>query len=621
MVLFITSFIAGFLTILAPCILPLLPVTLGGAVADAHNRRRPFIIIASLSVSVFVFTLLLKGSTALLDVSPSVWTYLSAIILGIYGLSLMFPYSWAKLMLKMPGHTAGERAVSDSRSSAVIVGLALGPVFTTCSPTFFLILATVLPQSFAAGIIDLVAYVVGLALALLLVSWIGQKLVTKLEWTINPTGWFRRTLGVLFALIAVCIAVGLDKKIETSILQSGFFDVTSLEQKIHQALDGTDMPPAPDAVDVVRSANAPQGNSCTTTSCVNGTDTSSSTTTSASTASSTTASAKIETYISQKIPGEVKGGKYVEIAKPAGFVNSGPLKLADFVGKKVILVDFIDYSCINCERTFPYMKDWWSKYKDQGLEIIAFHTPEFAFERDLKNVEAAAKQFGLEFPIVLDNDYATWNAYHNQYWPHKYIIDIHGNVVYEHIGEGEYDNTEKEIVKQLNIRKQTLGENGTVTLGANPMPANYLVQTASPETYFGAQRNEYFGNGDRGRPVHGLFEIPVILDPNVFYLGGTWDVVSEYAQGTASSSVAYVFTAAKMYLVAETSTGKPIQAQILLDGVPIPATVAGDDVKDGVLTITGSRLYNLYKNQLPGRHRIDIIWKSAGARMYTFTFG
>src|SRR5262249_31175168 len=152
-------------------------------------------------------------------------------------------------------------------------------------------------------------------------------------------------------------------------------------------------------------------------------------------------------------------GRYIEIQDPAGFVNTpggAPITIGQFVGKKVILIDFVDYSCINCERTFPYLNEWWSKYQNQGLEIIAIHTPEFSFEKDINNVEMAAKQFGIQFPIVLDNNYATWNAYQNEYWPHKYLIDIHGNIVYDHIGEGGYDETEAEIVKLLNERKQVL---------------------------------------------------------------------------------------------------------------------------------------------------------------------
>lgn len=244
MVLFAVSFIAGVLTVLAPCVLPLLPVTLGGAMAEAGNRRRPLVIIGSLAVSVFIFTLLLKGSTALLGTSPTFWSYVSAIILIAFGLTLLFPITWAKIVLKLPGHNKPESWMAKGYQSRshwwgdILVGAALGPVFTTCSPTFFVILATVLPQSLGLGIIDLLAYIVGLSLSLLLIAYIGQKLVGKLDWAIDPNGWFRKALGVLFIVVAVVIVFGWDKQIEAKILNSGFFDVTTLEQNIHQSLEG-----------------------------------------------------------------------------------------------------------------------------------------------------------------------------------------------------------------------------------------------------------------------------------------------------------------------------------------------------------------------------------------------
>ena len=320
-------------------------------------------------------------------------------------------------------------------------------------------------------------------------------------------------------------------------------------------------------------------------------------------------------------PAERNEGKYIELAKPAGFVNSAPFKLADLVGKKVILVDFIDYSCINCERTFPYMNDWYSKYKDQGLEIVAFHTPEFSFEKDVKNVTAAAKMFKLMFPIVLDNDYATWNAYQNEYWPHKYLINIHGQVVYDHIGEGAYDETESEIVHLLNERKQFLGESGVVNVAGTPMP-DYTIQTQSPETYFGAMRNESFGNGTPYLTGTGSYTIPANLSPNTFYLGGKWDIQREYAEtAEAGAQVSYLFKANKVYIVAATADGSPADATIQIDGKPIPAGVSGADVKDGTLTIDMSRLYGLFAQPTPEPHRIDIIFKKVGARIFTFTFG
>ena len=572
MTLFIVSFIAGILTVLAPCVLPLLPVILAGSLSETKNKRRPLIIIASLSISVFIFTLLLKGSTALIGASPTFWNYISGTILLGFGLTLIFPIAWAKIVLKIPGHNKPDRWITKgfntqgSTMTDIIVGAALGPVFTTCSPTFFVILATVLPQNLAMGLIDLAAYIIGLALVLLLVAFVGQRVIDKLGWAIDPSGWFRKILGVLFIILAVSIAFGYDKKVESVILNSGFFDVTTLEQSIHQKLE-------------------------------NGSPTSSTTNVGAR-------------------------GNYVEIQHPAGYVNSDPFTLSDFIGKKVILVDFIDYSCINCERTFPYLENWWNTYKDQGLEVVAIHTPEFSFEKNINNVQMAAQRFGLTFPIVLDNDYATWNAYGNEYWPHKYLIDIHGNVVYDKIGEGGDDEVQAEIVKLLTERSAFLGLNNTISAGSSTIP-DYTVQANSPETYFGANRNEYFGNGVPYFVQTHTFIEPNTLTPNQFYLGGQWHIDSEYAETDGTSSqLSYVFDATKMYLIAESKDGTSVSARVLIDGKPIDPQFDGADVSSSsTLEINESRLYNLYSNQIPGQHRIDIIFSKPGVRAYTFTFG
>jgi cytochrome c biogenesis protein CcdA/thiol-disulfide isomerase/thioredoxin len=603
MTLFIISFIAGVLTVLAPCILPLLPVILAGSVSETSNRRRPFIIIGSLSLSVLIFTLLLKGSTALITISPTFWTYVSAVILAGFGLTLLFPIAWAKLVLKIPGHNKPDRWISkgygekESVWSDIVVGAALGPVFTTCSPTFFIIIATVLPQSLAMGIVDLAAYIIGLALSLLLIATLGQKLIGHLDWATNPEGAFRKVLGVVFILIAVAIATGYDKKLEANILAGGFFDVTKIEQSLNEALQPrkTDfgandklVPPTEPTADSTVSGFTPP----------------------------------VSSIPAKLAPGATRSqGKYTEFQNIAGYVNSDPIKLADFVGKKVILVDFIDYSCINCQRTFPYMNDWWKKYSGQGLEIIAIHTPEFAFEKDIDNVRKGIGQFGLKFPIVLDNSYSTWNAYNNSYWPHKYLIDIKGNVVYDHAGEGAYDETEKIIVDLLNERKQALGQTDWVKLGVTAVE-DYSVQTASPETYFGSARNELFGNGIPGQSGQHEYTVPADLVPNHFYLGGTWDIQREYAQNvSASTTLSYIFAATKAYLVAQSPDGTRFTAHVLIDGREIPDPWAGGDVKKGTLMIDSSRLYSLYANPTLGRHRIDIIFNKPGVRVYTFTFG
>ena len=613
MILFTVSFIAGVLTVLAPCVLPLLPVTLGGAMAEAGNRRRPLIIIASLATSVFVFTLLLKGSTALLNTSPSFWSYVSAVILITFGLTLIFPVAWARIVLTLPGHNKPESWVAKGYQSRshwwgdVLVGAALGPVFTTCSPTFFVILATVLPQSLGMGIIDLLAYIVGLSLALLAIAYLGQKLVGRLDWATDPEGFFRKALGALFIIVAVAIVFGWDKKIETAILDSGFFDVTNLEQSIHLKLQGAHSYPVSGSVPNPFETPLSAGTSTPiSTAGVPGTGQ----------MGATAAPSNLPPP-----PQEQDEGRYIEIADPAGFVNSNPFKLSDFVGQKVILIDFIDYSCINCERTFPYLEDWWNKYKDQGLEVVAIHTPEFAFEKDIKNVQAAAKQFGLTFPIVLDNDYATWNAYQNEYWPHKYLIDIHGNIVYDKVGEGGDDEVESEIVKLLGDRLQFLGQSGSINTGTSTMP-DYTVEAESPETYFGAMRNDYFGNGVPELTGDSAYTEPASLQPDLFYLGGKWHIDQQYAENqTASTTLSFVFTATNVNLVAASADGTPVTATVLIDGRSIPNTWAGTEVKNGILTITGSRLYDLYNNPTLGRHRIDIIFDKPGAQVYTFTFG
>lgn len=140
---------------------------------------------------------------------------------------------------------------------------------------------------------------------------------------------------------------------------------------------------------------------------------------------------------------------YIEFVDPSGFVNSDPFALADYIGKKIIVLEFITYSCINCQRTFPYLIDWHKKYADDGVLVIGIHTPEFAFEHDIDNVRDAMQKEGITFPIVLDNDYRTWRAYNNHYWPHRYIIDLNGNIVWDHVGEGKYDETELVINKLL----------------------------------------------------------------------------------------------------------------------------------------------------------------------------
>jgi len=232
------SFIAGVLTVLAPCILPLLPVIIGGSVQD-NRVIRPVIITLSLAVSIVLFTLVLKASTVFIDIPQSFWTYFSGGIILLFALSLLFPVTWAQLLQKITPKKfslkhASEKALFEQSKKEgylpmILMGAALGPVFASCSPTYFLILGTVLPQSFLIGLLNLIVYALGLSLIMFVVAFAGQKALGKLNIASDPRGWFKRGLGILFLIVAVGILTGIDKKIEIALLDSGF-NVSNFEQ-------------------------------------------------------------------------------------------------------------------------------------------------------------------------------------------------------------------------------------------------------------------------------------------------------------------------------------------------------------------------------------------------------
>ncbi|HEY4519621.1 MAG TPA: redoxin family protein [Candidatus Paceibacterota bacterium] len=314
-----------------------------------------------------------------------------------------------------------------------------------------------------------------------------------------------------------------------------------------------------------------------------------------------------------------QGDPYREIANPAGFVNTDGITIKELVGTKVIIVDFMTYSCINCQRTFPYLNAWYKKYKDQGLEIVGIHTPEFAFEKNIDNVRDAMKRFGIMHPVVLDNDYGTWNAYGNRYWPNKYVIDIHGNIVYSHAGEGAYEETEMKIQELLRERAEVLGSSVAFAgeLASSDMPP--LKNFArSPETYFGAWRNEYFANGMPGREGEQTHALPDTLMRNALYLDGTWNIEDQFAESVRDSSVFYRYNAGDVFIVADADN--PISVEVFQDGKRIDVA-AGADVRDGIVTMQESRLYKLIHNREPGEHTLELRVGGKGLRFYAFTFG
>ena len=243
MELIVLSFIAGILTVLAPCVLPLLPVIIGGSVTD-RNPWRPVIITLSLAGSIVLFTLLLKATSLLIDIPQYFWTYFSGGIILVFAFSLLFPTTWAKMLHRVGvgriEQSANQSLYNNSKKTGLVgmvaTGAALGPVFASCSPTYFFVLGTVLPASWWLGILNLVVYSLGLATVMFVVSYAGQRMLSGLNSLSDPHGWFKKTLGILFLIVGLGIVTGYDKKLEIAILDAGFFDISVVEQKL---LDNT----------------------------------------------------------------------------------------------------------------------------------------------------------------------------------------------------------------------------------------------------------------------------------------------------------------------------------------------------------------------------------------------
>lgn len=327
------------------------------------------------------------------------------------------------------------------------------------------------------------------------------------------------------------------------------------------------------------------------------------------------AATSITELTTDHLPMDGKDKKFTpakEIVSPAGFINTEPLKLGDLVGQQVILVDFWTYSCINCQRTLPYLNAWHDTYKNQGLTIVGVHTPEFAFEQHKENVQAAVDKYEIKYPVVLDNNYATWQAYGNRYWPRKYLIDIDGYIVYDHIGEGGYEETERKIQELLKERSARLKTNEAITQEL-ARPKNTIAASrnvGSPEVYFGSQRNKLLRNGTPLQTGVQHLAAPPATALNQLFLSGQWDIQPEYAQNLATpASIIFQYKAKDVYFVA--SAEQPVPISVKQDGKLVDVEVV----------IQQDQLYTIVHNKAVGEHTLELIPAAPGLRAFTFTFG
>lgn len=549
MITALLSLLAGALSVLAPCVLPFLPVIVGGSVG-AGSRRRPYLIAAGLTVSLLTFTLLLKATTAFINIDPRVWQIGSGTLVVVLGFTMLFPGLWARvagwLRLGEGSHALLDKAQSSGRGAtvqALLIGASLGPVFSSCSPTYAWVIATVLPAEPAAAVIFLTFYCVGMAGTLLAVSLAGRTLVDRLGWAANPRGWFQRVIAVGFIVVGLLVATGVDKQVQAWAVDR-YPGLAGIEQQLVPT-DGDTR------------AELPRSS----------------------------------------------GGEITGISE---WINSDPLTLRELRGK-VVLVDFWTYSCINCIRTQPYLNAWYDRYQEQGLEIVGVHAPEFAFEKVPENVKRAVKDAKIRYPVALDNDFATWNAFHNRYWPAKYLFDKDGNLVWSHFGEGDYDEAEAQIRKLLHAD------------GDSARPSGEILQHSagqSPETYLGTAR----ASGIVGDTLHSgphEYQPADRLRPNEWTLGGTWKADDESITAQSDqATLTYRFAGKSMYLVMQGPPGSTVSVSV--EGGAVPG---GEDVVDGNVKVSDARLYKLVElPEFSDGQKVTLTF-SKGVTANAFTFG
>jgi thiol-disulfide isomerase/thioredoxin len=319
-------------------------------------------------------------------------------------------------------------------------------------------------------------------------------------------------------------------------------------------------------------------------------------------------------------------GEIPSFAGATLWLNSPPLTPESLRGK-VVVVDFWTYSCINCLRALPYVQSWYRKYKDHGLVVIGVHAPEFAFEKDPNNVRRAVADLKVAYPVALDNDYAIWQAFNNQYWPAHYFIDATGHIRAHHFGEGNYDESEQTIRTLLTEAGQSglppPGMGGAKAVGVQAPPDEAHDQ--SPETYVGYRRAENFASprGFAQDQAH-TYSAPAALKLNQWALGGSWNVDPEKAVlGTSGGKLEFRFYARDLHLVlGPGSGGKPVRFRVTLDGAAPAASHGADTDSSGAGVVDGQRLYQLIRQSGDvGEHVFSIEFLDPGVQAYSFTFG
>ena len=581
--LIIFGFVAGAATAVSPCVLPVLPVALSAGATG--GRRRPAGIVAGLVASFTFATVALVYVIDALGLPDDLIRNLAIAVLIGFGLVLLLPALSSRLEAWVSRFTARftPKSGGDGFWSGTLVGASLGLVYAPCAgPILASVITVSATQDFNVDRLAIAfAYALGSALVLYLLMIGGRKLIAPLA---RSAGWIQAATGVVMIVFGLVMAAQWDLKFQTWIAD----DLPAVVVNPTRDLESSD-------ASIERLAELRSGHF-------------------------SEEATQIASGAAAVQDGESRASDLPVIAPAPEFQGTGqwfntpgdrPLTMAELRGR-VVLIDFWTYTCINCIRTQPWLNAMYERYADKGLTIIGVHTPEFPFERDAGNVEDAIERAGIKYPVVQDNDYAIWNSYANQYWPAKYFIDASGQVRFANFGEGDYEQSEEVIRELLADAGRRPGAGRT---GASGIKVNYA--TLTPESYLGTTRADRFENGI---PLPGVRDFGALKKPRPDWLafGGRWNLGPDEAM-SEGGKIAVNFNARRVYLVLS-SPGRPRVARIELDGRPVTAKEAGADLRSGVVTVKGERLYSLIDLPKSGRHLLEVS-PEAGIRGYAFTFG
>jgi cytochrome c biogenesis protein CcdA/thiol-disulfide isomerase/thioredoxin len=576
MLIYLLAFVGGVLTILSPCILPVLPFVFAHADRPFRRAGLPLLLGMALTFSL-VATAAAYGGHWVVRLNQG-GRYVAMFVFLILGLTLLFPglaETLTRPLVRAGSHLQGAPTTETSVGKSFLLGISTGLLWAPCAgPILGLILTGAAIQGPGArSSFLLLSYALGAATSLAIALFAGKKVFSTMKNSLRFDIWIRRTLGAAVIVGVVAIALGWDTNLLAKI---SFVNTATAEEHLIHAFGAPKLAPT--------NVNA-----------------------------------------AEQTPALPDEGPMPELSGAVAWLNSPPLT-RDSLRGKVVVVDFWTYSCINCLRALPYVEGWAAKYKDAGLVVIGVHTPEFAFEKERSNVEQAVRDLKITYPVAIDSNYKIWQAFHNEYWPAHYFIDGKGQIRHHHFGEGEYDESERviqELLKENGAKSLADGTINVTASGAEAAPDSR--NTGSPETYVGYKRAQHFASAQLFAQDTRMAYTPLPrLTLNQWALGGSWKVGPESAVlDSAPGKIVFRFHARDLHLVlGPTKNGKPIRFKVTLDGTAPGDDHGSDTDASGAGTVQGHRLYQLIRQKGAVEDRtFEIEFLDPGVQAFAFTFG